>query len=107
MLRPLNNKLVIVDKLKPRAIDQVLSTVATPRATWTQQFDWSIIRHCIDCKNPAAQWSKYDSRVRNEKKIDINKTNGVPNQYTEYLNLIFKKKTAKRAAPTSVFKEKW
>ena len=30
--------------------------------------------------------------------MEINKTNGVPNQYTEYLNLIFK--TAKRAAPT-------
>ena len=35
------------------------------------------------------------------KKIEINKTNGVPNQYTEYLDLIFK--TAKRAAPIQLF----
>ena len=38
------------------------------------------------------------------KKIEISKTNGVPNQYTEYLNLILK--TAKRAAPTLRFSRK-
>ena len=38
------------------------------------------------------------------KKVEVNKTNGVPNQYTEYLNLILK--TAKRAAPTLRFSRK-
>ena len=38
------------------------------------------------------------------KKVEVNKTNGMPNQYTEYLNLIFK--TAKRAAPTLRFSRK-
>ena len=42
-------------------------------------------------------------RVRNEK-IEFNKTNWVPNQYTEYLNLILK--AAKRAAPTLRFSRK-
>ena len=42
-------------------------------------------------------------RVRNEK-LEIDKTNGVPNQHTGYLNLILK--TAKRAAPTIRFSRK-
>ena len=52
-----------------------------------------------------ANWITSGSQlmVRNEK-IEIDKTNGVPNRYTEYLDLILK--TARRAAPTLRFSRK-
>ena len=104
MLRPLDNKLVTVDKLKPRAIDQVLST-GSYAASHALPLERSNLIGQLGTALTAKILQRNGTVGSAMKKSRSTKLTGYQNQYTEYLNLIFKK-TAKRAAPTLRFLRK-